>query len=73
MDTANRLVANAYRIRWEPLLAGWISSCQRGFLPGGSLLSNVVDVEEQAVRGAMTEQEPGIVLFDFKAAFPSTS
>ena len=36
VDTANRILANAYRYRWEPTLAAWVSPEQRGFLPGRS-------------------------------------
>ena len=31
-NTVNRLLASAYRLRWEPLLAPAISPCQRGVL-----------------------------------------
>ena len=34
VDTANRLIANAARLRWESLLASWLAKEQRGFLPG---------------------------------------
>ena len=71
VDTANRILANAYRYRWEPTLAAWVSPEQRGFLPGRSILANVVDVEEAAAEFAMTEDDPAIFLFDFSAAFPS--
>ena len=67
VDTANRLIASAYRIRWEPCLASWVSPLQRGFLPGRSLLSNVVDVETSAVAAAMTEEKPATLLFDIAA------
>ena len=29
VNTDNRIIANAYRFRWEPLLAQWISPEQR--------------------------------------------
>ena len=71
VDTANRILASACRYRWEPTLAAWVSPEQRGFLPGRSILANVVDVEEAATEFAMTEDDPSIFLFDFSAAFPS--
>ena len=40
VNTDNRLMANAYRLRVEPLLDKVISPAQRGFLPGRSMLSN---------------------------------
>ena len=73
VDTANRLIASAYRLRWEPHLASWVSPLQRGFLPGRSLLANVVDVETAAITAALTDKEPAILLFDIAAAFPSLS
>ena len=33
-NTINRILASAYRLRWEPLLAPAISPCQRGFFAG---------------------------------------
>ena len=71
VDTANRILANAYRYRWEPTLAAWISPSQRGFLPGRSILANVLDIEEAAAHYSVTEEDPAILLFDFAAAFPS--
>ena len=41
----NRLVASAMRIRWEDILDNWVSDLQRGFLPGRSMLSNVIDID----------------------------
>ena len=73
MDTANRLIANSLRRRWEPILASWICPEQQGFLPGRSLLSNVIDIEEAAVVAAMQGEKPASLLFDFSAAFPSVN
>ena len=73
VNTDNRLIANAYRHRWEPVFAEWVSECQRGFLPGRSLLSNVVDVDCEAMTVSLKYAGGAIVLFDFKAAFPSIS
>ena len=73
VDTSNRILANAFRHRWEPILARWICPEQRGFLPGRSILANVVDIEEAALHAAMEQEEPATFLFDFSAAFPSIS
>ena len=73
VDTSNRILANAFRHRWEPQLAQWISPAQRGFLPGRSILANVVDIEEASVLAALQEDEYAVSLFDFAAAFPSVS
>ena len=73
VDTANRILANSFRHRWEPLLSRWISPQQRGFLPGRSILANVVDVEEAALQSALAHDMPATFLFDFSAAFPSVN
>ena len=54
------------------LLSRWISPQQRGFLPG-SILANVVDVEEAALQSALAHDMPATFLFDFSAAFPSVN
>eukprot|EP00974_Lingulodinium_polyedra_P025634 2477097-Lingulodinium_polyedra.AAC.1 len=41
VNTDNRLVANALRLRIEPILAQAISEMQQGFLAGRSMLKNV--------------------------------
>lgn len=73
VDTANRLMANAARLRWESHLGAWISSEQKGFLPHRSLLANVVELEDAAMQVSLGESEGGIMLLDFAAAFPSVS
>ena len=69
----NRILANALRLRLEPIFAEWVSEGQRGFLPGRSLLANVLDMEEAMLRTAVEQESGGTVLFDIKAAFPSVS
>ena len=32
VNTDNRLIANAHRIRWEPTFARWVSRAQQGFI-----------------------------------------
>ena len=71
VNTVNRLMASSARLRWEPRLAPWISECQRGFVRGRSLLQNVWEMEQVAMRTALEQQEGMIMLFDFAAAFPS--
>ena len=72
-NTDNRLIANAYRLRWEPIIAPGIAREQRGFIQGRSMLANVVDIEHAAMTASMECEEAVIVLFDFSAAFPSVS
>ena len=45
----NRLLANAVRLRIEPILAEWVSPDQRGFLPGRSMLANIMDIDEAMI------------------------
>ena len=49
VNTDNRLIANGCRNRWEPIFANWVSTYQQGFLPDRSMLSNVVDVDFEAM------------------------
>ena len=72
-NTDNRIVANAYRLRWEPLIAPCISKKQRGFIGGRSMISNIIDAEHTAMTTAMESEDGAIILFDFVAAFPSVS
>jgi hypothetical protein len=73
VNTDNRLIASAYRLRWEPILEPWVSIMQQGFLQGRSMLSNIVDIDFEAMRVSLQYKAGAIVLFDFRAAFPSVS
>ena len=73
VNTDNRLLANALRLRIEPLLSQVISTMQQGFLPGRSLLKNVIDVDAAMREVAFEQDDPAAVFFDFQAAFPSIS
>ena len=55
----------------EPLFARWVSPGQRGFLPGRSLLANVIDVDEGMQMTSLQGEGGAAIFFDFKAAFPS--
>eukprot|EP00959_Pyramimonas_sp_CCMP1952_P368343 7715802-Pyramimonas_sp.AAC.1 len=69
----NRILANAVRKRIEPFLSEWVSHMQRGFLPGRSLLANVVDIDHAVMQCALCEESGVAVFLDFNAAFPSVS
>ncbi len=73
VNTDNRIIANAARVRWEAVFNEWVSDMQRGFLHGRSMLSNVVDVDTEAMVISLKEDTGALVLFDFAAAFPSVS
>ena len=68
---SNRIMAAAYKSQWEKLLGNWISEAQRGFIPGRSMLANVVDLEHKAMMTSLAESRGLLLLIDFKAAFPS--
>jgi hypothetical protein len=71
VNTDNRLMANAVRLRAEPLLAKAISPAQRGFLPGRSMLHNVLELDGEMRAASLQAERPAAVFFDFAAAFPS--
>ena len=51
----------------------YVHKHQRGFITGRSILMNVVDIEDHAMRVALHGTAGATVLFDFAAAFPSLS
>ena len=71
VNTDNRIIAGAVRSKLEPILAKWISHMQHGFLSGRSMLANSVDIQHAAQMVTLQNESGGLVLFDFKAAFPS--
>jgi len=73
VNTDNRIIANAARLRWEPVLDCWISQMQQGFLKGRSIISNLIDLDTESMTISLTTDRGAVVLFDFKAAFPSIS
>ena len=70
-NTSNRLLASAVRLTVEPVLAPHITDRQRGFLPGRSMIANIVDVDEAMLETAIEEEGAYTFFFDFAAAFPS--
>ena len=69
----NRLLANAVRMRLESVLSPWVSADQRGFVPGRSMLQNVMDVDGGMMEVALECESGGALFVDFSAAFPSIS
>ena len=69
----NRLLASAARLAWEPILERWVSKYQRGFLKGRSMLHNIIDIDTTAMTVSLQHEHGTLILFDFKAAFPSIS
>ena len=73
VNTDNRLIASAARLVWEPIFNKWVSDIQRGFLKGRSMLGNVIDIDFEAMKISLIQKNGALILFDFKAAFPSES
>ena len=65
----NRILASAARIAWEPILEGWVSGMQRGFLTGRVMLHNVLEVDYESMCVSLKCDKGSLVLFDFSAAF----
>jgi len=71
VNTDNRIIASAARIAWEPLLNSFICKAQQGFLRGRQMINNVIDIDYDSMRVSLKCRRGMLVLFDFKAAFPS--
>ena len=70
-NTDNRLMCGAARMRWETIFNEWVSPNQKGFLRSRSMLSNVLTVDHEAMKISLEQDTGAIVLFDFRATFPS--
>jgi hypothetical protein len=64
-------MCGAARIRWDKIFSKWVSPYRKGFLRGRSMLSNVLTIDHEAMRVSLKCDAGAIILFDFKAAFPS--
>ena len=73
VNADNRILANAVRLRVEPILERWVSPEQRGFLPGRSMIQNVVEVDHEMMRLSLQREDACAIFFDFKAAFTSVA
>ncbi len=62
VNTLNRLMANAYTLRIEPILERVVSVNQRGFLPGRSMLASVDEVDTAMHKISLSHQNLGAVL-----------
>ena len=71
VNTDNRILANAARLRWERILNPWISPQQQGFLGNRSILKNVLDIDYASMVTALSSEEGALILFDFASAFQS--
>ena len=71
VDASNRILASILQVALERNVASWISESQRGFLKGRHLLQNLLDVDFAAQKISIKTNVGAIILFDFRAAFPS--
>ena len=74
VNTDNRIIASAARRCWEPILdKRYISIHQQGFLKGRLMINNILDIDYNAMSVSLLHDKGALLLFDFKAAFPSVS
>ena len=67
----NRLLASAVKIVLEPIIGPLITTDQRGFLAGRSMISNLLDIDEAILNHALQGEDSAAIFYDFAAAFPS--
>ena len=73
-NTDNRLLASFLWWELEQVTEAWVCEAQRGFfLPGRTMLDNVLDIDCVAQRFLLKHERGAILLWDFCAAFPSIS
>ena len=70
-NTDSKLFAGGLQCMIAPGLPRFISLEQSGFMPGRSILGNLLNVDVAMKRTAMTSSSGGACFFDFAAAFPS--
>ena len=63
VNVDNRLVASAARMAWEPQLAKYISRKQQGFLKGRNMISNIIDIDYQAMTISLKHPKGGVFFF----------
>ena len=74
VNTDNRIIASAARGCWERILEkDYISLHQQGFLKGRLMINNILDIDYNAMSVSLLHEKGALLLFDFKAAFPSVS
>ena len=74
VNVDNRIVASAARGCWEHILEhNYISTHQQGFLKGRYMINNILDIDYNAMTVSLLHAKGALLLFDFKAAFPSVS
>ena len=71
-NTDSKITALCINYRLSKLASVTVCQQQRGFIPCRQLADNIFEVEAHGIiNAAASEYSPGIMLFDFRAAFPS--
>ena len=73
VDASNRILASIFCEVLEKEIGPRIERAQKGFLKKRQLLRNVLDIDFAAHKVSIRSRSGAIILFDFKAAFPSLS
>ena len=73
VDSSNRILATCLLKHLEKHIAPKICSVQRGFISDRHMLQNILDMDYHAQCASLKFDRAAMLLFDFKAAFPSLS
>ena len=73
VNTYNRILAALLQKPVERWACANVTLVQRGFVPGRSMVRNILDIDHFSQLTSMNTNTGVIMLFDFKAAFPSIS
>jgi hypothetical protein len=73
VDASNRILASIFCKVLERRIGHRIHQAQKGFLKHRQMLRNVLDIDFAAHKVSVRSRSGAILLFDFKAAFPSLS
>ena len=66
VNSENRLMASAARLRLEPIFTRWLSGMQRGMVGGRSMLQNVLEMDTGMQETALEDDNGLVLFFDFK-------
>ena len=73
MNCDSRMVASAFRYRWEQHLSGFILDRQQGCLRGRSIIQNLLEVDNTMFMRSLLDTDSAAISLEFAAAFPSVS
>ena len=73
MNTDNRIIAAATKYAFHDYIEMWVSNHPKGFLNGRSMNEHIIILDIHTKMYSLQETRPAMVLFDFRAAFPSVS